>query len=255
MSDETQGKPLNWTPDGHQAESSQGETNPKTPEFVTKPEIQAMLTEVEQRIAREAQSLMDKKLSKSEKKAQERIAALMTAVKNGDVEMSPEQLAAAKQRIAVESITADEPASAAPQTEPQPAQVTQQSQQSDWQTAAYIAECLAAGLSEDNIVVQDDPEAEMIDSKAKTPREYFESVAKAAAAKAARLENREKEGAGARLPGAGLTARGQASAESLTEQYKQEMLANRGKGYSVGAAIKEKYRKMGVSVDEVPLTR
>lgn len=255
MSDETQDKPLNWTPDGHQAESSQGETSPKAPEYVTKPEIQAMLTEVEQRIAREAQSLMDKKLSKSEKKAQERIAALMTAVKNGDVEMSPEQLAAAKQRIAVEAITADEPAPAEPKIEPQPAQVTQQSQQSDPFQAAYIAECLAAGLSKDDIIVQDDPEAELIDQKAKTLREYLESVAKAAEAKVARLEKRDKEGAGARLPGAGLTARGQASAESLTEQYKQEMLANRGNGYSVGATIKEKYRKMGVNVDEVSLTR
>jgi hypothetical protein len=39
----------------------------------------------------------------------------------------------------------------------------------------------------------------------------------------------------------------------LTEKYKSEMLAARGKGHAAGRAIKEKYRALGVDVDRVIL--
>lgn len=42
---------------------------------------------------------------------------------------------------------------------------------------------------------------------------------------------------------------------SLEAQYKAEMLANRGKGYQVGNQIKDKYRKSGLNVDAISLTR
>lgn len=39
--------------------------------------------------------------------------------------------------------------------------------------------------------------------------------------------------------------------QELADKYQQEMLAARGKGYAVGDAIKQKYREMGVPVDDI----
>jgi hypothetical protein len=81
-------------------------------------------------------------------------------------------------------------------------------------------------------------------------RQFEKSFEAAATKKAARLntppEARLTGGAGKVTP---------ATPATLIDQYKQEMLANRGKGMDVGNAIKSKYREKGVNVDTISLMR
>ena len=94
-----------------------------------------------------------------------------------------------------------------------------------------------------------DPEVKLVNRDAADEAEYLASVKEAILAKKARLEKRRSSPAAA----PGMTARGGNTAD-LTEKYKQEMLAARGQGYLVGKAIREKYRKLGVPVDQIGFT-
>jgi len=102
-----------------------------------------------------------------------------------------------------------------------------------------------------DIVANTDPEAELVDKETRNPDEFLASVRKAAEAKKARQEQERLEQAQARSPvmgGSGITQ------GSLAERYKQDMLAARGQGMDAARSIKEKYRKLGVDVDQVRFT-
>lgn len=132
---------------------------------------------------------------------------------------------------------------------------SQQAQAQQWHT--YVANAAqGAGLEPGDPRIQNAVSAEDLAAKiAAAVRADERAAIEAARERAVEAEKRALE---ARAASGELDTLGgnPAGAVVLTaDKYKQEMLAARGKGMEVGRAIKEKYRKAGVDVDHIPLTR
>lgn len=99
-------------------------------------------------------------------------------------------------------------------------------------------------------VLQNDPEFLLIDFDAKTKYAFLRSVEKAAREKYERLAN---EGKKIGNPAAAPALVGRGESAELKSKYIQEMISARGQGHIVGKSIKDKYRKLGVNVDEIDI--
>jgi hypothetical protein len=174
---------------------------------------------------------------KQEERIRQTVNDLLAAQRAAGVEMTKEQTqlleSHVRQQVEAEEVKAEEPPA------PQKADKADPMQE-------YVANGIKEIFDEFGVVYTNDPEAEGLD-KISDPVKFLLELRKRAEKKAQRL----KVPAEARTPT--MSTSGQAG--NMESEYKKEMLANRGKGYKVGEEIKEKYRKLGVKVDEISLFR
>jgi len=231
--------------------SFQGETSPaaeqvegSAPQYFTRQEAQRLRDDIMEDVKRQTQSLTDKASSRIEKKVQDELKKFDEVValqKQAGIDLDPVGLKAARQDIiasVLSKVDDDLPPVAQPKAE-------QKSPDPQEAVVAFTNQAAEAIFEELGVVVEpEDPEAKDISHD--SPKEFLKSLRKAAEAKKQRIETPGE----VRVPG---TQSGSVSNQSLENQYKAEMLENRGKGTRVGAAIKEKYREKGVNVDGISL--
>lgn len=213
--------------------SNEGETPTVPSDVVTRKELNEFRAEYDRKI----QSATDKAESRLNKQISDKLKQLQAM----SPYMTPEQVKTARETIVQEAYVAagnETDISAPPAAQPKmPETVTQPGGLSPDEAAREIME--AAG-----VVIEDgDPEAATLNRT--SPQAYLLSVRKACQEKNHRIQQAPPQ---ARIPTMGG---GNVSNNSLTEQYKTEMLANRGKGMDVAEQIKEKYRKLNLDVDSV----
>jgi len=101
---------------------------------------------------------------------------------------------------------------------------------------------------------QTDPEIQLINTNAATRYQFLKSIEKAVQAKKDRLSGEKSSRASGNIAAAPALSGKGADSGDLKQKYIDEMLAARGQGRIVGQAIKEKYRKLGVPVDDIGFT-
>ena len=227
-----------------QPETSQGVSQPKDqPQYVTVDQVNALIEQVK----RDSQSLVDKSMGRVSRD----LASLKDAVEKvraTGVEITPEQEKEMRSRVIEQSLAeVDKPSQEKQETQP----AAQLEAKPAPDPVSAVAVQMMKSILGGDIVANTDPEAELVDKETRNPDEFLASVRKAAEAKKARQEQERLEQAQARSPvmgGSGITQ------GSLAERYKQDMLAARGQGMDAARSIKEKYRKLGVDVDQVRFT-
>jgi hypothetical protein len=227
-----------------QPDASQGASQPKDqPQYVTRDQMDAVIEQVR----RDTQSLVDKNVGRMSQHLS-KLNEAIERVRATGLEISPEQEKEMRTRALEKALSeADAPPSQEKQDTPAAAQPTTQPA---LDPVSVVALNVMKGILGGDVVTNADPEAELVDKDTKNPDEFLASVRKAAEAKKARLEGEKLELAQARSP---VLGGGGASSTGLADQYKNEMLAARGKGMDAIRAIKEKWRKKGVDVDSVSL--
>lgn len=184
--------------------------------------------------------------AKQEKRIKDFVQQQVTVLRGQEVPVTPELeralISQAKQQFAQSD--GDNEQEAAPAQVPQPKPVQPASDPSKRPDEELIEKLRAKYGVE---VEDSDPEVEMLETKGSW-EDYVATMTAAAIKKAKRT------GASSPKPKPVPAAVGSAgidSVQSLEAAYKAEMLANRGKGMTVGDTIKEKYRKQGLDVDGV----
>lgn len=239
MSDEPKGISFQGEPSG-QPENKEG----KPVEYLTRQEAERLKADILEDVKRQTQSLTDRASSRIEKRVQDELKKFDEVVKiqkQAGIEIDQATLKNLRNEIVTNALTQveDQPAPAMQSGQP-PSSTEQALIAFTNQAAEAIAEELGVTLE------KDDPEAKLVNHD--SPKAFLSSLRKATEAKKQRLE--QSPASDVRVPTMNV---GSPSVGSLTEQYKSEMLANRGTGLPKMREIKEKYRKMGVDVDNTTL--
>lgn len=220
----------------------QGQAQEPTPQFVSRDEFQQAL----EMVKRETQGLVDKNVSRLDKRvkeAAEKVDELVELGKVSGMQFTQEQIAQLKDRAVHQALMTADQQPSGQSAQPQAAQP--QAQQDDPVTVTARMIMQKAGITID----QNDPELSIVDSKTDDPGVFLESVRKAIEAKKQRLNR--PAGNAAAVPGA--LATGSAPA-NLIEQFQREMREHRGQGMRVANEIKNKYRQKGVDVDNIRIS-
>lgn len=203
--------------------------------------IRQILREELDKWNREQQSLRAKLKNKITKEVESKIEALKIA----GINPTDQHINAIRESVERQFIEAYDEEEGG---EPARAQAAAQEQQ---QIIPLQAIVLSMMEREGIVLYENDPEMSIVKFDAQDEAEFLSSVKKAIEAKKDRGNKKKPVGNPAAVPA--ITARGGASGD-LVEQYKKEMIAARGQGYLVGRAIKEKYRKLGLPVDDIGFT-
>lgn len=210
---------------------SSGEQAQGSGDFITREEFVKEL--------RKAQSQFDKAATSISTKVKAKLDQVEATLKYAGQEVTPEMRQALRQRIVEDALfEADQPSS--PASANQPAQADRGDVGEI--NAAAFAMMKEAGIHID----ENDPEAQSLDQT--NAYKFFKSLEVAIEAKKQRLASSPK-----RTP-TNLGGSGAPTPKATDQAYRDEMLANRGKGLEVARQIKAKYREAGVDVDRVSLT-
>lgn len=220
----------------------QGQAQEPTPQFVSRDEfMQALET-----VRRETQGLVDKNVSRLDKRVAEAAKKADELVELGKVsgmQFTPEQIAQLKDRAVHQALmTTDQP----PSNQPVQQQAAQpQATQIDPVTATAQLMMQKAGIA----LEPNDPEMSLVDRVTDDPAVFLEGVRKAIEAKKQRVTR--TVGSPAATPGDVGTG---STPANLIQQYQREIKDARGKGIFYANEIKNRYKQKGVDVDNIKLT-
>jgi hypothetical protein len=196
--------------------------------------VSKLLPQLEQIIERKVQSTKDKRISEIEKVLGGR-SKILAELEEAGVPITKEVRAEMRIRELEERLNQ-------PQSQPAPASVDGSTQQK-----AAVTEAIAK-LSEYGLSSNDPAFIELLRGKYANRDAFDKAVLSHVVTKIAPPKPANPADVVQSPARAGATEK---SKEALQSDYLKEMAGARGKGYQVGDAIKEKYRKQGLNVDEI----
>lgn len=205
--------------------------------FVSRAELAQVLDELK----RETQSLVDKNVSRVDRRveaATRKAEETPETLKAAGMQVSPQQEQQIRTTAVNQALLTSEKPSEQGMPSPAQGQAGQQAHPVDMAADAILQ---AHGVSLD----QNDPEVKLIDGNTTDPNVYLASITKAAAAKKARIEKGGNGAAG--VPGAIGSG---ASSGSLQQAY-EKAIANIPRGQSgqmERSKIRADYRKRGLDI-------
>jgi hypothetical protein len=213
----------------------------ETPQYLTREEVERLIAQTKEDIARQTQSLTDKAASRIDKRVKDGLENLNKVIalqKKAGIELTPEQERAARMQVYDEAIgSEDDSLPGLPPRAAQPGPVDG-ANQAQAAVVAFVNKQADKMMKKAGVELDaSDPEASML-VQDKGPDEYLDSLEAALQKKAQRVKT---------PPEARIPTLGSGAATNLEAQYKAELEKVRQGDVDGLFKLKQKYKKAGLT--------